>query len=76
VVLATERKLPSILVDETTVEKIQVITGNIGVSNARACLTTGLERFLRGPGAREFGAALPLSLRPQPPVENAKRSGM
>lgn len=31
VVIATEKKLPSILVDETTVQKIQVITPSIGV---------------------------------------------
>ena len=31
VVLATEKKLPSILVDEASVEKIQLLTGNVGV---------------------------------------------
>ncbi|KAD3067131.1 hypothetical protein E3N88_35011 [Mikania micrantha] len=31
VVIATEKKLPSILVDETSVQKIQVLTPNIGV---------------------------------------------
>jgi len=31
VVIATERKLPSILVDETTVQKISLLTPNIGV---------------------------------------------
>lgn len=31
VVIATEKKLPSILVDEASVEKIQLFTGNIGV---------------------------------------------
>ncbi len=30
VVLATEKKLPSVLVDEASVEKIQHFTGNIG----------------------------------------------
>lgn len=30
VVLATEKKLPSILVDEDSVERIQLLTGNIG----------------------------------------------
>ncbi|GAB4817526.1 hypothetical protein N2152v2_004572 [Parachlorella kessleri] len=32
VVLATEKKLPSILVDETTVQKISLLTPNIGVT--------------------------------------------
>ncbi|GJZ58291.1 proteasome subunit alpha type-2-A [Tanacetum coccineum] len=31
VVIATEKKLPSILVDETSVQKIQILTPNIGV---------------------------------------------
>ena len=31
VVIATEKKLPSILVDETTVQKIQMVTDNIGM---------------------------------------------
>ncbi|KAK7850688.1 proteasome subunit alpha type-2-a [Quercus suber] len=31
VVIATEKKLPSILVDETSVQKIQLLTPNIGV---------------------------------------------
>jgi hypothetical protein len=31
VVIATEKKLPSILVDETSVQKIQALTPNIGV---------------------------------------------
>ncbi|KAK6911286.1 Proteasome, subunit alpha/beta [Dillenia turbinata] len=31
VVIATEKKLPSILVDETSVKKIQLLTPNIGV---------------------------------------------
>jgi len=31
VVIATEKKLPSILVDETTVQKIVMLTPNIGV---------------------------------------------
>ncbi|KAB2038621.1 hypothetical protein ES319_D03G157400v1 [Gossypium barbadense] len=31
VVIATEKKLPSILVDETSVQKIQCLTPNIGV---------------------------------------------
>ncbi|GAX74681.1 hypothetical protein CEUSTIGMA_g2129.t1 [Chlamydomonas eustigma] len=31
VVIATEKKLPSILVDESTVQKIQMVTPNIGV---------------------------------------------
>lgn len=31
VVIATEKKLPSILVDETTVQKISTITPNIGI---------------------------------------------
>ncbi|KAJ0043632.1 hypothetical protein Pint_18145 [Pistacia integerrima] len=31
VVIATEKKLPSILVDETSVQKIQTLTPNIGV---------------------------------------------
>lgn len=34
VVLATEKKLPSILVDETTVQKISLVTPNIGVTYA------------------------------------------
>lgn len=32
VVIATERKIPSVLVDETTMQKIQLITENIGVT--------------------------------------------
>jgi 20S proteasome subunit alpha 2 len=32
VVLATEKKLPSILVDESTVQKISLVTPNIGVT--------------------------------------------
>jgi 20S proteasome alpha/beta subunit len=32
VVIATEKKLPSILVDENSVHKIQLITPNIGVA--------------------------------------------
>ncbi len=31
VVIATEKKLPSVLVDETTVQKIQMISPNIGM---------------------------------------------
>lgn len=31
VVIATEKKLPSVLVDETTVQKIQMVSPNIGV---------------------------------------------
>uniref|UniRef100_A0A251S3Y0 Putative proteasome, subunit alpha/beta, nucleophile aminohydrolase n=1 Tax=Helianthus annuus TaxID=4232 RepID=A0A251S3Y0_HELAN len=31
VVIVTEKKLPSILVDETSVQKIQILTPNIGV---------------------------------------------
>ena len=31
VVLATEKKMPSILVDDTTVDKISKLTGSIGV---------------------------------------------
>ena len=32
VVLATEKKLPSILVDESTVQKISLVTDNMGVT--------------------------------------------
>jgi 20S proteasome subunit alpha 2 len=32
VVLATEKKLPSILVDETTVQKISLLTPNVGMT--------------------------------------------
>lgn len=32
VVLATEKKLPSVLVDETTVQKISLVTPNIGLT--------------------------------------------
>ncbi|RWV84860.1 hypothetical protein BHE74_00002597 [Ensete ventricosum] len=38
VVIATEKKLPSILVDETSVQKIQLMTTNIGV--VYSCFTT------------------------------------
>jgi len=31
VVIATEKKLPSVLVDEATVQKIQMVSPNIGV---------------------------------------------
>ena len=31
VVIATEKKLPSVLVDETTVQKIQMVSPNIGL---------------------------------------------
>ena len=34
VVLATEKKLPSILVDESTVQKISLVTPNMDVSRA------------------------------------------
>lgn len=34
VVLATEKKLPSILIDETTVQKISSITPNVGMAYA------------------------------------------
>ncbi|XP_062215450.1 proteasome subunit alpha type-2-like [Phragmites australis] len=66
-VIATEKKLPSILVDETSVKKIQVLTPNIGVVYRKLCLSHNLSEKLLllctsshslGSGVRPFGVSL------------------
>ncbi|KAH8487781.1 hypothetical protein H0E87_031557, partial [Populus deltoides] len=73
VVIATEKKLPSILVDESSVQKIQNLTPNIGVVYrfVSACLlepipvtqlvretAAVMQEFTQSGGVRPFGVSL------------------
>lgn len=63
VVIATEKKLPSPLVDEASVQKVQLYTGNIGAS--RRVTRPSLSPRSRGGGRRSLAAAA-AAARPSP----------